>query len=126
MTDKKYIYFILSLFLLVTSCIRQQQPRLSQSLEGTIVNINDILDLQCVLETGNRLEQRASYSDATHFNLEVKRGRDYKPVKEQTVVYNGVDVKGNEEKGYINKLGYVSIKSIKGQRVSISKRRFFF
>lgn len=95
------------------SCIRTLSPRLSQSLEGKVASVKSILNLKCVLNTGERLDQRVDRSDARTFSLEEKRGyKDYRTIDEGTIRYKGFDSKGNAEEGYINNFGYVSVKSV--------------
>ena len=113
MTTRSFFLFNLIFLFASVSCIRNYKPRLSQSLEGKVVPISRILDLKCVLKTGEKLDREVYRSDAQNFYLETHKGnKNYHPIKEGTIVYDGFDSNGNAEKGSINNFGYVSIESV--------------
>ena len=109
---KIHSYFLICFSFFLVSCFQQRPSRLSQSLEGTIVSLQDVFRLKCMLKTGASLDKVVDWTEAENVTLEekVSKGRYY-PVNNSSVAYQVPDSK-TDQKSYINNFSYVSIHSI--------------
>ena len=103
----RFVLVISALF--SVSCLDGPEDRVSQLQEGKNVPIKDIVNLKCLLETGDRKDTTIPFTDALSFNLERKKKKgSYVPAKEETLTYKYQDPKDKKIKtGWLNNFSYV-------------------